>query len=90
MAQTKILLFILRHAQVVRLEVIIDPGVGPGNVARAAGHLADVLLDLLSITILLPVLLQVHPVLGVDVRDVAHLMIVMINIISDDDHIDNT
>ena len=73
MTNAKVLLLVLSHAHIVRFEMIIDARVGPGHVPGTAGDLADVLLDLLCVPVLLPVLLQVHPVLGVDVADVAHL-----------------
>ena len=69
----KIICFICLHAQTVRLEMVVDAGVGPGNKPGASRNLALVLPDLLHTSILLSVFAKVHPMLRVDVGDVADL-----------------
>ena len=53
--------------------MVIDARICPSNISCASRNFANILFDLFSVAVLLPVLLQVHPMLGVDVADVAHL-----------------
>ena len=59
----KIICFICLHAQTVRLEMVVDAGIGPGNKPGASRNLALVLPDLFHTSVLLSVFAKVHPML---------------------------
>merc|ERR1740123_590241 len=59
----KVICFICLHAQAVRLQMVVDARIGPGDEPGASRNLALVLPDLFHTSVLLSVFAKVHPML---------------------------